>query len=275
MCRLTIFKKHPSRAIHGRGESRIAAAQEKLCGHAATDERCGIKALTVSKRGLSVSPPRIFHRVVNGTPEALASATTCACDSFINSAFTCAADGINVCIDSSVPLAVCSSQPTSVRDKRHTQPMYREPKTFLWANICALMGYGPDVAPPGIDAVKSRVGVGRGTVQRIREQSASTRLDGITTIAENLGVPVWRLLQDGSGPSARALFVASMLDKIADPAERDRACVLAEYYAAVGQAGQLGPVIEAMQKLAPAIAPTPAHPLPSTSHNGASPAART
>jgi hypothetical protein len=234
-----------------------------------------MNALTVSKRGLSVSPPRIFHSVVKGTPEALASATTWACDSFINSAFTCAADGMDVCIDPSVPLPVCSSQPISVRDKRHTRRMYREPRTFLWGNICALMGYGPDVEEPSIDAVQERVGVGRGTVQRIRDENIGTRLNSIATIAESLGVPVWRLLQDGGGPSARSLVVATMLDKIEDPIERDRACVFAEYYAAIGQAGQLAPVIAALQKLAPAIAPTLAHPLPNTLHSGAGPAAQT
>ena len=86
---------------------------------------------------------------------------------------------------------------------------YPDPKNLVWHNICRLMGYDPEVKEPSIDIVQKRVKVGRGTVQRIKEKEAATRLDSLTTIAQNLGVPVWRLLQGDDALSPAALEAAA------------------------------------------------------------------
>ena len=99
-----------------------------------------------------------------------------------------------VFIARSVPHSVRSSQPLSVRsDSYPTSVKFSDPKTFLWGNICRLAGIGES---PSLDDVQARVGVGRGTVQRIKEGESATRLSSLTAIAEKLDVPTWRLLQD-------------------------------------------------------------------------------
>lgn len=66
-------------------------------GHAATTGATwGMSRRTVSSRGFVVTPPRIFHSVVNGTPDRPASATTCGCDRVSSAARTSAADGMYV-----------------------------------------------------------------------------------------------------------------------------------------------------------------------------------
>lgn len=72
---------------------------------------------------------------------------------------------------------------------------FQDPHSYLWRNICALL----KVDDPTIDYVTSRVGVGRGTVQRIQSGESSPRLDSLVTIARKLRVPVWQLL----APEAR------------------------------------------------------------------------
>lgn len=96
-----------------------------------------------------------------------------------------------------------------------------DPSSVLWENICRLMGYAPGEKGPSIDAVQRRVGVGRGTVQRIKEKSAAAQLDSLTTIAAKLGVPVWKLLQPldelpppASHVSARARVVAELFETL-------------------------------------------------------------
>lgn len=120
-----------------------------------------------------------------------------------------------------VPVAVRSSQPQSVSHCGHSLGMpFIDPRTVLWANICALLGHQPGDKAPSIDTVQRRVGVGRGTVQRIKEQSAATQLDSLITIAAKLGVPVWKLLQPASEVTApavaspRALAVAALFDQL-------------------------------------------------------------
>jgi transcriptional regulator with XRE-family HTH domain len=101
---------------------------------------------------------------------------------------------------------------------------YPDPQTYLWRNICALMGYASGEREPSIDVVTARVGVGRGTVQRIKEGSAATRLDSLATIADKLGVPVWRLLQQDGALSPAAIRAATLYDKI--KREDDRKIVM-------------------------------------------------
>lgn len=66
-----------------------------------------------------------------------------------------------------------------------------DPKSYLWGNICALIG-GPE---PTIDAAMKRLKVGRGTVQRIRDAQTSVGLDVLRTISGEFGIEVWQLLQ--------------------------------------------------------------------------------
>lgn len=80
----------------------------------------------------------------------------------------------------------------------------RDPKTFIWNNICALLGYSAD-ARPSIDAVmqKTKVKVGRGSVQRLREGTSTTYLDTVTEFARALKVEVWQLLVPDLHPGDR------------------------------------------------------------------------
>lgn len=135
-----------------------------------------------------------------------------------------AVEGIDVLMLPTVPLAEPVGQPHSEPILAYRQGMaFKDPRTFLWSNICSLMGAAPQDKQPSIDAVKARVGVGRGTAQRIKAQSAATQLDNLTIIAGKLGVPVWRLLlPDEEAASAQpvspqALEVARLFDQI-DPA---------------------------------------------------------
>lgn len=68
-----------------------------------------------------------------------------------------------------------------------------DPKSYLWSNICSLMGE-PD---PSIRSVTKKTGVGQGTIQRIKEGSTSVGLDVITSIAVSFGLEPWQLLVAG------------------------------------------------------------------------------
>lgn len=68
-----------------------------------------------------------------------------------------------------------------------------DPKDYLWRNICSLMG-DPE---PTVDSVQAKTGVGRGTVQRIKEGQTSVGTDKLTQIAEAFGLEAWQLLVPG------------------------------------------------------------------------------
>lgn len=114
-----------------------------------------------------------------------------------------------------VPQSVCVAQPLSVRNV-----MYRirvdsqDPRDYLWQNICDLLRLNN----PSIDTVQRRVGVGRGTVQRIKERNAATRLDSLVDIAKKVSVPVWVLLhprpKEKKAFSAAALSLAAEFDSL-------------------------------------------------------------
>lgn len=67
-----------------------------------------------------------------------------------------------------------------------------DPRTYLWANVCALMGEDA----PSLDRVAKRAGVGRGNVQRIREQEG-TELKTLAALAAGFRIQVWQLLVPG------------------------------------------------------------------------------
>ena len=106
-----------------------------------------------------------------------------------------------------------------------------DPKTYLWQNICRMMGADPDGKTPSIDVVRARVKVGRGTVQRIKDGEGGTRLDSLVAIAKSLGTPTWRLLLPPDGPgqlSPEALAVARLYDQLAAQNDRYSVRFLAE-----------------------------------------------
>ena len=55
---------------------------------------------------------------------------------------------------------------------------------------------------PSLDRVVERVKVGRGTVQRIRDGEAQTRLSSLHAIAAAFRIEVWQLLVPGLNPSS-------------------------------------------------------------------------
>lgn len=65
-----------------------------------------------------------------------------------------------------------------------------DPKTYLWKNVCELVG----IESPGIDEVQRHLKIGRGTVQRIKEGQTSVGLDVLATIAAKFNIEVWQLL---------------------------------------------------------------------------------
>lgn len=69
----------------------------------------------------------------------------------------------------------------------------KDPKTYLWGNICKLMG----AENPSLDVVAKRAKIGRGTVQRIRDAQTSVGLDVLHNIAAAFDMEVWELLRPG------------------------------------------------------------------------------
>jgi hypothetical protein len=69
----------------------------------------------------------------------------------------------------------------------------KDPKTYLWGNICKLMGSDN----PSLDAVAKRAKIGRGTAQRIRDAQTSVGLDVLHNIAGEFDLEVWELLKPG------------------------------------------------------------------------------
>ena len=63
-------------------------------------------------------------------------------------------------------------------------------RPYIWRNICTLMG----MADPSLDKVAAHTGVGRGSLQRIRDGSASPQLSTLEAIARKFGLSVWQLL---------------------------------------------------------------------------------
>lgn len=61
---------------------------------------------------------------------------------------------------------------------------------------------------PSIDMVVARTKIGRGTIQRIREGEAATRIDSLTKIAEAFGLEVWQLMVPSLDPKALPVISA-------------------------------------------------------------------
>lgn len=96
-----------------------------------------------------------------------------------------------------------------------------DPRSYLWTNICQLIG----IEEPSLNDVQKRVGVGRGTVQRIKDGDTGTRIDSLAVIATKLGVEVWQLLhptlgKSGAPLSAGAMEIATLYERL-DPAARE------------------------------------------------------
>lgn len=64
-----------------------------------------------------------------------------------------------------------------------------DPKTYLWQNICVLMK-----GAATIDAVTEKTGVGRGTIQRIKEGRTSVGTDVLVSIADAFEIDIPQLL---------------------------------------------------------------------------------
>jgi len=67
----------------------------------------------------------------------------------------------------------------------------KDPKTYLWRRICDLIGQ----ESPSVDAVTKRLGIGRGTVQRIKEGETSVGTEKLVEIAKAFDLEVWELLK--------------------------------------------------------------------------------
>ena len=90
-----------------------------------------------------------------------------------------------------IPHSVRSMQPHSVFAPNYRASMEpQDPKTYLWANICALM----KEPTPSIDRAAKVLKIGRGTVQRIKEGQTSIGLDVLRDVAAALETEVWVLL---------------------------------------------------------------------------------
>lgn len=173
------------------------AADSVLAGVARIPAMCDRNLRTVSTPGLTVSPDLTFQSVVNGTPESSASVRIWPVSSCFSSSRIASALGIDMSIAASVPHSVRTSQPHTVRSGQYRIRMNAsDPKTYLWANLCALMGEPVTVS---IDAVQRRTKIGRGTVQRIKEGSTSIGINVLTSIATEFQVEAWQLLAPSLG----------------------------------------------------------------------------
>lgn len=141
--------------------------------------------------GFSVSPVLIFKSVVNGTPEEEASAFKSA-PLTVERAFLSSDDvGIACVMPRSVPQTVWAGQPLAVRSKRYFSEMTDDnPIPHLWGNICELMGSDS----PSLDDVASKTGVGRGTVQRIKNGETNIQTKNLAAIARAFGLSLWQLM---------------------------------------------------------------------------------
>lgn len=135
---------------------------------------------------------RIFQSVVNGMSAVRESSRTSAYDSAASRARSATGESVSdVVMPQSYRFGYGRVKPQSVWLTGYRVKMpAADPNTYLWRNICALMG----AENPSIDVVTARVKVGRGTVQRIKEGNTGTRLDIVHAIAVALGVEVWQLL---------------------------------------------------------------------------------
>lgn len=108
----------------------------------------------------------------------------------------CAGD-LRVHHAATVPQTVCNTQPHTVRPSGYRIRMpTADPRTFLWANIAALMR----TEDPTLDAVAAKTKIGRGTIQRIKEGEAATRISSLQSIAEAFDIEVWQFLVPGLDP---------------------------------------------------------------------------
>ena len=154
-------------------------------------------ARTVSKRGLAVSPLRIFQSVVNGVAVRSASPISSACPRADNLVRSSSELGIVLVMPSSIPNPVRGGQPLSVGALQYRKRMAEQPSDYLWQNLCALTG----LTDPSVDVMHKALHgcVSRGTVQRIKERDGHRATDVLRNIAQALGVEVWQLLVPGVG----------------------------------------------------------------------------
>lgn len=75
-----------------------------------------------------------------------------------------------------------------------------DPRAYLWQNVCKLMSHAGLGDDPSIDAVQNKTRVGRGTIQRIRDGEAASRLSSLVTIAHAFKIEVWQLLTPALDP---------------------------------------------------------------------------
>lgn len=139
--------------------------------------------------------------------------------------------------------------------------MASDPKTYLWNNICALIGE----ASPSIDRVTEKTRVGRGTIQRIRGKSEEVRTDSLVAIASALGVEVWELLVPPDSKRTALDSLGSQVTQLVTlfrllPTDERRDELIVELNAEIASG-------------APGAAPSPANPFPgkSTRNHAATP----
>lgn len=119
------------------------------------------------------------------------------------------------------------------------------------------------------------IGIGQGTLSEL--EGSATKSAHTAKAAAVYGVSAqWlqtgdsdMLAPDASRLSPRVLFVAAMLDQIADSAAKDQACLLCETFAAMAQAGQLATVADALRRGLPVAAPSVPRLQDHTSHTAA------
>lgn len=133
--------------------------------------------------------------------------------------------------------------------------MASDPKTYLWNNICALMGE----ASPSIDRVQARTKVGRGTIQRIKGKTEEVRTDSLVAIASALGVEVWELLTPPDSKRSALDSLGSQVTQLVTlfrllPSDERRDELIVELNAEIAHGS-------------PGSAPSPANPFPGRSVN--------
>src|SRR5574337_1655632 len=173
-----------------------------------------------------------------------------------------------------IPQSVRTAQPFSVYAGGYSVDMAsRPPQNVLWANICARFGVDP-WAPGALDRVLPKAGVGRGTLQRIQAGEDGTRLSSLITIAERLGIPVWRLLQPeddrDQSPPEWTPVVRSIAARAARLSRDDQTRLDAMLQTLAASGSGVAELLDLLtgSHVSPTRSPTPSHESPSSAGPG-------
>lgn len=154
---------------------------------------CGANCFSVSIRGFSVSPDRIFHNVVKGTPDMRANSCSPAWPKGASRSRKSKSRG-GVLLMGCNPIVndrLLQPQTEEKINYLSGMPIY-DGKTVLWKNVSTRMVtlWGKE----NLTRLANESGIGPATCTRIKNQETSTGIDVLEKIAKVLKVTPWQLI---------------------------------------------------------------------------------